>query len=179
VHRTPADHREPAVSPTANQTLKSKSHLGPDAMGRELDLSVHVSQRTAMTLLALFLVAVIVALAVTLQSVATGVGILALSAVSPPIVLTLLFLYFERRQRPWSFAAAAALGILGVTLRLIVNSRPQLEVGGGLPLWVTWTYLTLGVLVTATSLWAFLSLRRAAGPRWGSPPPSSAGHPPA
>ncbi|MGD0587356.1 MAG: hypothetical protein ABSA63_00960 [Thermoplasmata archaeon] len=133
-------------------------------MRGQLDTSADLSQRTAMVLLALFIVAVIAALAVTLYSAAAPVGLLATAAVAPIIVLTLLFLYFERRRRPWSFAGAAALGILGVTLRLIVNTQPQLEVGGGLPLWVTVTYVTLGTLVVVTSLWAFLSLRRANRP---------------
>ncbi|MGA7922862.1 MAG: hypothetical protein WCA77_02665 [Thermoplasmata archaeon] len=138
---------------------------------------VDTSQRAASLLLALFLVAVIGALAIALYSVAAPVGLLAASAVSPIIVLALLFLFFERRGRPWSFAGATALGILGVTLRLIINTRPQLEVGGGLPLWVTVTYLTLGTLVVATSLWAFLSLRRTNRlGSWG--PPSSSVEPP-
>jgi len=124
-----------------------------------------VAQRVAIALLVLFLAAVIAALAVTLRSVSAPVGLLAASAVAPIIVLTLLFLYFEGRHRPWSFAGAAALGILGVTLHLIVNTQPQLEVGGGLPLWVTITYVTLGALVVATSLWAFASLRQANRPR--------------
>jgi FtsH-binding integral membrane protein len=152
--------------------------LGRDDMVRQLDKSVDFSQRTAMVLLALFLVAVLAALAVTLYSVASSVGILAASVVSPIIGLTLLFLYFERRRRPWSFAGAAFLGMLGVTLRLIVNSQSQLEVGGGLPLWVTVTYVALGSLVVATSLWAILVLRRAN--RTGkSGPPSSTGRSPA
>jgi len=113
-----------------------------------------------MAVLAVFLVAVIAALAVTLASAAPGVGALAASVVTPIIVLSLLFLFFESRRRPWSFVAAAALGLLGVTLRLTVNAQPQLEVGGGLPLWVTVVYVTLGTLLVVSSLWAFLLLRR-------------------
>jgi hypothetical protein len=142
-------------------------------MGGQLENPADVSPRAATVLMALFLVAVIAALAVTLSSVAVPVGLLAASAVTPIIVLSLLLLYFERRRRPWSFAGAAALGISGVALRLIVNTQPQLEVGGGLPLWVTVTYVTLGTLVVATSLWAFLSLKRANHPGSGGPPASS------
>ena len=129
-------------------------------MRRPLEAPADLSQRTATVLLALFLVAVIAALAITLYSVAFPVGLLAVAVVSPILVLTLLVLYFERRRKPWSFAGGAALGTLGVTLRLIVNSHPQLEVGGGLPVWVTLAYVTLGTLVVATSLWALLSMKR-------------------
>jgi hypothetical protein len=118
-----------------------------------------------MVLLGLFLVAVVAALAVTLFSVTVSVGLLATAVVSPIVALTLLVLYLEFRRRPWSFVGAAALGSLGVTLRLIINTQPSLEVGGGLPLWVTAAYVTLGTLVVATSLWAFLALRRADPPR--------------
>ncbi|MCI4364525.1 MAG: hypothetical protein L3K10_00450 [Thermoplasmata archaeon] len=119
-----------------------------------------VTQRVAITLLLPFLVAIVVALAITLSSVAPAVRLIAESQVSPIIALTLLLLYFESRGRRWSFAGAAILGALGVGLRLIVNTQPQLEVGGGLPIVVTVIYATLGFLVIASSLWAYLSLRR-------------------
>jgi len=157
------------------------SRKPPDSNAIEPQLTRQgfLAQRIAIGVLVLFLVAVIAALVVTLSSVAGPVGVLAAAAVTPIIILTLLFLYFEGRGRPWSFAGAAALGILGVTLRLIVNTQPQLEVGGGLPLWVTVSYVTLGTLVVATSLWAFATLRRANRPRSWGPPPSSAEPPPA
>ena len=130
-------------------------------MGGALTAPADLSQRAAMLLLAFFLVAIVAALGVTLDSVAVSVGLLAAAVVSPIIVLTLLFLYFERRRKPWSFAAAAVLGAFGVALRLIINGHPQLEVGGGLPLWVTLVYVTLGSLVVTTSVWALLALNRA------------------
>jgi FlaA1/EpsC-like NDP-sugar epimerase len=133
--------------------------LGHDDVGGRVHRLDDASLPVAVAALGLFLVAIIAALAVTLTSVPAHVGYLAASAVTPIIVLSLIFLFFEYRRRPWSFAAAAALGILGVSLRLIVNAQPQLEVGGGLPLWVTVTYVTLGAVLVATSLWAFASLR--------------------
>jgi len=119
------------------------------------------SERAARFLLAVFLVAVVAALAITLSSVAPSVRLLAAGVVTPIIALTLLLLYFERRGRAWSYAGAAALGALGVGLRLIVSTRPQLEVDGGLPLAVTVAYVALGIVVVVTSLAAFLAVRRA------------------
>jgi hypothetical protein len=122
-----------------------------------------LSQLTATSVLVLFLVAVSIALVVTLSTEALPVRILAGAVVSPIVALTVLFLYFEWRGRPWSFAGAAALGTVGVVLRLIVNSQPRLEVSGGLPLSVTVGYVGVGVLLIGTSLWAYLSLRRIGG----------------
>jgi len=167
--------REPV---TAALRAFTREQLSFNRMRGQLDKPADVSERTAMVFLALFLVAVIAALVVTLYSVAASVGLLATSAVTPIIVLALLFLYFEQRRRPWSFAGAAVLGVLGVTLRLIVNTQPQLEVGGGLPLWVTATYVTLGALTVATSLWALLSLRHANRPGSAGPPRPSPEPPP-
>jgi hypothetical protein len=141
------------------------SARGPDPRGPHgVAGPTPLPQRAAMVLLALFLVAVLAALAVTLYAVTSQVGLFAAAVVSPIVGLALIFLYFERLRRPWSFSGAAALGLLGVTLRLIVNGQPQLEVGGGLPAWVTLTYVTLGTLVIATSLWASLGLWRAPRP---------------
>jgi FtsH-binding integral membrane protein len=146
-------------------------------MGGQLHRSDNVSRRVAMVLLGLFLVAVVAALAVTLSSVSARIGLLAASAVTPIVIVTLIILYFESQRRPWSFAGASALGVLGITLRLLVNSQPQLEVGGGLPLWVTVTYVTLGTLVIAASLWALLAQRRANRRGSSGPPPSSVAPP--
>jgi hypothetical protein len=142
-------------------------------MGWQFDKSADAPLWTARVLLGLFLVAVIAALVVTLYAGPTSVRLLAASAVMPIFVLALVFLYFEGRRRSWSLAGAAALGIFGVTLRLIINTQPQLEVGGGLPLWVTVAYVTLGTLEVASSLWAFLALRRANRLSSGDPSLSS------
>jgi hypothetical protein len=131
------------------------------AMGVGLGWPSTLFQRTATVLLAVFLVAVVAALVVTLSSVAPLVRILAAVVVTPVIALTLVLLYFELTGRSWSYAGGAAIGVLGVGLRLIVSTQPQLGVGGGLPLAVTVSYLTLGILVVVTSLGAFLSVWRA------------------
>jgi len=75
------------------------------------------------------------------------------------VALTIVLLYFERRGRPWSFLGAAVLGLLGVTLRWVVNRWPSLEVGGGLPLGVTLAYVLLGLAVVGTSLGSYLDER--------------------
>jgi len=128
-------------------------------MGRRIRPS-NLTERTAIALLAVFLVAVVAALAITVSSVTPSVRLLAVAVVTPIIVLTLLLLSFELRGRSWSYAGAAVLGALGVGLRLVISTQPQLEVGGGLPLYVTVAYVALGVLVVATSLGAFRSVRR-------------------
>jgi hypothetical protein len=144
--------------------MTSAMSANSEGRSRPGNNSATASQRIAIASLAVFLVAIIVALAITLSSVAPAVRFLAGSVVTPIIVLAVFFLYFELRGRPWSFAGAAALGALGVGLRLIVNSHPQLEVGGGLPLAVTVVYTGLGILVVATSLWVFFSLQKVETP---------------
>jgi hypothetical protein len=130
-----------------------------------------LSEKLATTLLALFLILVLLALGVTLSSVATSIKVLAAGAVTPIVALSLLFIIFQLRRRPWAFAGAALLGALGVVLRLVINTQPQLEVGGGLPLWVTATYVATGVAVLLTNLWAYLSLTRPRFESPGAPPP--------
>jgi hypothetical protein len=122
---------------------------------------ITMPERIAALLLVLFLVAVLLALAITLYSVSIGARVIALSAVTPIVVLTLLFLYLERSRRPWSFIGGGVLGAFGVALRLTISTQPQLEVGEGLPVWVTATYLTLGLSVIVGSAWAYRTIRRA------------------
>lgn len=114
-----------------------------------------IAERVAFGALILFLVAVTSALALTLLSVPPAIKILAAAAVVPVLVLAIVLLLIERRRRPWSFLGAAVLATFGVGLRLVVNSRPSLEVGGGLPLGVNLAYLALGLFVITTSLWAY------------------------
>lgn len=120
------------------------------------------ASRAAFGSLTVFLIAVLGALAVTLGTGTAEVRAIAVTAVVPIAALTLVLLYFERLRRRWSYGGAAALGIVGVTLRLAINARPSLEVGGGLPLPVTVGYVAVGLAVVGTSLWAY---RVAAPPR--------------
>ena len=116
-----------------------------------------VPNQVAFWTLVLFLLAVLAALAVTLLSVSPAVKLLAGAVVVPIVAVTLLLLYFERNGKRWSFTGAVVLGVLGVALRLVVNSMPSLEVGGGLPVQVTVAYVAVGLAVVGTSLWALLA----------------------
>jgi hypothetical protein len=130
-------------------------------MGRPSPSGITTPERIATILLVLFLVAILLALEITLYSVSNGARVVALAAVTPIVALTLLFLYLERSRRRWSFIGAGILGVLGIALRLIISTQTALEVGGGLPLWVTATYLTLGLLVIVSSVWAYRTVGRA------------------
>lgn len=118
-----------------------------------------VNMRAAVALLEVFVVAVLLALAVTVSTVSPAVALLALVSVTPVVALSLVFLHYCRKQKAWSFAGAAVLGAVGVTLRVVVSTRPGLEVGGGLPVGVTVLYIVLGVLVSLKSYESFLELR--------------------
>lgn len=103
--------------------------------------------KAAVVLLYIFLFSVVAALGVTVLNVSAGVRVLALSAVTPLIVLTVMFIYFCGKQRGWSFAGASVLGVVGVGFRVVVSTQPSLEVGGGLPVVVTVFYIVLGTLM--------------------------------
>lgn len=119
--------------------------------------------RSATALLEVFLVAVVVALAITLASASPAAKVVALAAVTPIVVLCLVFIRYCRRGMAWSFAGASVLGAVGVVLRLVVSTQPKLEVGGGLPLPVSAAYVCLGVAVSVSSSLSYLQLRRRAG----------------
>ncbi|HTT45122.1 MAG TPA: hypothetical protein VMH38_03790 [Thermoplasmata archaeon] len=121
--------------------------------------------RAAVVLLCLFLAAVVGALVITVVETSPGVRFLASVVVLPIIVLTVVCLYFCRRRNVWGFAGAAVLGILGLGLRLAISTQPSLEVGGGLPIWVTALYVTLGALVAIWSVGSILELRGHSTPR--------------
>jgi hypothetical protein len=116
--------------------------------------------KTAISLLIVFTFAIILALVATVMSSATEVGLLALVLVTPQIVLSVAFIYFCWRRKIWSYAGASILGALGVCLRVIVSTQPNLEVGGGLPAGVTALYIVLGALVALKNYESVLELRK-------------------
>jgi hypothetical protein len=118
--------------------------------------------RVAVALLIVFLIAVVAALIVTVLSVSVAVGVFALAAVSPILVLTVVFIFFCRRGRAWSFAGGAVLGVVGVGFRVVISGQPSLEVGGGLPVGVTVVYIVLGAMVALVNFEAYLDLKESA-----------------
>ncbi len=128
-------------------------------MPSDSDAERTLPRRLAFGFLALFLVAVLAALAVTLASAPPSAKLIASVAVVPVVAFAVLLLVFECLGRPWAFSGAAALGALGVALRLVVNTQPSLEVGGGLPIEVTIAYVGLGLALVVTSVWAHLAVR--------------------
>jgi hypothetical protein len=53
---------------------------------------------------------------------------------------------------------ASILGAIGVILRVIVSTQPNLEIGGGLPVGITVLYIVLGALVSLKNYEAMLEL---------------------
>ena len=118
-----------------------------------------VNMKTSIVLLEVFLVAIIIALIVTIMNSVFAVQILAITLVSPIIILTIVFIYYCRRRNVWSYAGASILGVIGVILRVIISTQPNLEVGGGLPIGITVLYMVVGALVALKSYESFLELR--------------------
>jgi len=114
--------------------------------------------RAATWLLGVFLIAILGALGVTVDQVPDARGV-AIVAVVPIILLTVVFIMYSRRGKPWAYAGGSALGAVGVALRIAVSTQPSLDVGGGLPVEVSALYLLLGVSVVATNLAAALENR--------------------
>lgn len=121
--------------------------------------ALSVNMRSAIGLLEFFLVAIVVALGITIVSVPAGVQVLAGAVVSPIIVLSVVFIHYCRRRKIWSYAGASVLGAIGVLLRVVISTQPTLEVGGGLPIGVTVFYIVLGALVSLKSYECVLELR--------------------
>ena len=130
-----------------------------DEAHRPRKMPLSILMRSALAMQVAFLVAVVAALGVTLASAPDDVRFLALALVVPIVVLTGLCIFMGLRRRVWGFVGAGVLGAVGVGLRLAVSTQPGLEVGGGLPLWVTVLYAILGSLVSITSLTSALQLR--------------------
>lgn len=116
------------------------------------------NMKASISLLEIFVFAVLVALIITLESVPFSVRLLATGLVSPIIVLSIIFSYFCRKRKIWSFAGASILGAIGVILRVLISTQSSLEVGGGLPVGVTVLYIVLGSLVSLKSYESVLDL---------------------
>lgn len=117
------------------------------------------SQRTTIALLYVFTVAITVAFVITEISLPPDVQLLAVGFITPLIIFSLVFIYYCRKGKAWSFAGASILGAVGVILRVIVSTQPNLEVGGGLPIGVTSLYIVIGALVSVKSYESLLELR--------------------
>lgn len=118
-----------------------------------------VTMRTAVGLLEVFVVAIVLAFIVTVSTGTFEMRALAAGLIIPIIILSIAFIYFCRRRKAWSYAGAAVLGVVGVILRVVVSTQPNLEVGGGLPVGVTVLYIVLGSLVALMNFESLLELR--------------------
>lgn len=118
-----------------------------------------INMRTSIVLLEVFLVAIILALIVTVMNSVFEVQLLAITLVSPLIILNIVFIYYCSKRKVWSYAGASILGAIGVILRVIVSTQPNLEVGGGLPIGITVLYIVLGAMVAMKNYEAMLELK--------------------
>lgn len=121
--------------------------------------SLSTNMRTAISLLEVFLIAIILALIITIISSTMEVRLISLTAVTPLIILNIVFIYYCKKMKAWSYAGASILGAIGVILRVIVSTQPNLEVGGGLPVGVTVLYIVLGALVSLKNYEALIDLK--------------------
>ena len=122
--------------------------------------SLSINMRTAVGLLELFLVAIILAFLATFATGTTEMRLLSVAFITPITILSIVFIYYCRRKKVWSYAGASILGALGVILRVAVSTQPSLEVGGGLPVGVTALYIVLGALVSLKNYEATLELQQ-------------------
>jgi len=121
-------------------------------------LSVNIN--TAVGLLGIFVIAIILAFSVTFTTGTIEMRLLSVAFITPITVLSIVFIYFCRKRKLWSYAGASILGAVGVILRVVVSTQPSLEVGGGLPVGVTALYIVLGALVSLKCYESMLELRK-------------------
>ncbi len=120
--------------------------------------ALSTNMRTAITLLELLLVAIILALIVTILNTTAQVQLLAITVVTPQIILIIIFIYYCKKKKVWSYAGATILAILGIILRVVISTQPNLEVGGGLPVGISTLYIVLGALVALKNYEAMIEL---------------------
>ena len=118
---------------------------------KSTDEQLSVNMKTAIGLLELFVIAIVLAFVATVTTGTMVMQVLAAGLITPIVVVALVFIYYCRRRKIWSYAGATVLGALGVVLRVIVSTQPSLEVGGGLPVGVTVLYIVIGSLVSLKS----------------------------
>ena len=121
---------------------------------------LNTNMKTAIALLYVFIIAIIGALIVTLSTVSSDVQLIAIISVTPILILSAVFIYYCRQRKAWSFAGASILGAIGVILRVVVSTQPNLEVGGGLPVGITALYIVIGALVALKNYESFMDLRQ-------------------
>jgi len=121
--------------------------------------NLSTNNKAAIALLYVFTAAIIAAFITTIISVPANVQILAVGFITPLVVLSVVFIFYCRKGKAWSFAGATILGAIGVLLRVIISTQPNLEVGGGLPVGVTALYIVLGALVSLKSYESWLELK--------------------
>jgi hypothetical protein len=117
------------------------------------------NMKTAIALLYIFTAAIIAAFIITEISVPPNVQALAVGFITPLVILSVFFIFYCRKGKAWSFVGATILGAVGVLLRVIVSTQPNLEVGGGLPVGLTVLYIVLGALVSLKSYESWLELK--------------------
>ena len=103
--------------------------------------------------------AIILAFLATFATGTSEMRLLSVAFITPIVILSVIFIYFCRRRKVWSYAGASILGALGVILRVAVSTQPNLEVGGGLPVGVTALYIVLGALVSMKNYESMLELK--------------------
>lgn len=118
------------------------------------------TMKAATALFGVFIVAIVLAFIITVSTGTAEMQAIAAGLVVPIIILSIVFIRFSIKGKEWSFAGASVLGVFGVAIRLIVSTEPNLEVGGGLPVWVSALYVILGVSVALLNLACVLGLRR-------------------
>ncbi len=127
---------------------------------KSTDEQLSVNMKTAIGLLELFVIAIVLAFVATVTTGTMVMQVLAAGLITPIVVVALVFIYYCRRRKIWSYAGATVLGALGVVLRVIVSTQPSLEVGGGLPVGVTVLYIVIGSLVSLKSYESVLELKK-------------------
>ena len=118
-----------------------------------------VSMKTAAALLVVFTIAIILAFAVTIITGTPEIRLITLTFVTPLTILNLVFIYYCKRRRLWSYVGAAIIAAIGIILRVAISTMPSLEVGGGLPSGVTALYIVIAALVVLKCYESIIELR--------------------